>query len=626
MALKTFSKDVGLGTVSGVSGTLRLTVWEDSTDINGNYSNCSYSLDFIVSPSGYTWRASSGSWGMSGDVSNSGSIASMSYYSGTTTLASGTFTKGHSSDGSGSFSINFSFSSSWTFNGSDNLSGTLTNIPRQANITGSSNFNDEQNPTISYSNQAGNSVSSLQACIASSNGSTTYAGYRDISKTGSSYTFNLTTTERNALRSAASTNSLSVRFYVKTVIGGNTYYSYHNRTMTIVNANPTFDNFEFEDINETTLALTGDNQVNVNGYSNIKATISTTNKATANKQATMSKYRFTIGTASVDIPYSSSEDVSGVINNAENGTYTVYAIDSRKNATPVPKLASSVIAYEKIYINPSTSNVARNNNQVGNKAILTLNGTFWNDNFGLVTNTIKSVAYQFKKTSSSSWITGTTSITPTTSENTFTFTGEIASDNNDTTWDLEDSYNIRITITDELSSTSVDFILPSAVPTLSLDKDGVGIMCAYDNSIGGKLQVGGKRYFDIDSIFPVGALYLTTDSSFDPNTAFGGTWSKITSKFLYANAGSSYAEGNGTGTSTNNHTLTAAQSGLPNHNHEIPHSTNDKSPGSSWDWGGRNEFDSSIKSYTAYTGGWNASEGHSHKIPYFSPFVWRRTA
>ena len=36
----------------------------------------------------------------------------------------------------------------------------------------------------------------------------------------------------------------------------------------------------------------------------------------------------------------------------------------------------------------------------------------------------------------------------------------------------------------------------SAKPTLSLDKKGVGILCSYDDSIGGGLQVNGERIYN----------------------------------------------------------------------------------------------------------------------------------
>lgn len=42
----------------------------------------------------------------------------------------------------------------------------------------------------------------------------------------------------------------------------------------------------------------------------------------------------------------------------------------------------------------------------------------------------------------------------------------------------------------------------------------------------------------IDKILPVGSFYQTTDDSFDPNTAFGGTWQRVENgKFLEAGDG-----------------------------------------------------------------------------------------
>ena len=87
----------------------------------------------------------------------------------------------------------------------------------------------------------------------------------------------------------------------------------------------------------------------------------------------------------------------------------------------------------------------------------------------------------------------------------------IASDNVDTTWDLDSSYNLEVIVSDELSSASVELILNSAAPTMSLDKNGVGILCAYDSNLGGSLQVNGK-------VIDGGTLLWTNNS---PSSSFG---------------------------------------------------------------------------------------------------------
>lgn len=153
---------------------------------------------------------------------------------GAGTVASGSFTVGHDSSGNCSISGSIQaavYTSSVNCTGSGNWS--LNNIPRQANITSAPDFNDKQNPTITYSNPAGTAVTSLQACI-SLTGAKDDIAYRDISKTGTSYTFNLTEDERNVLRNATpNSTSMTVTFFVITVIGGNTFYSTLKKTFTI---------------------------------------------------------------------------------------------------------------------------------------------------------------------------------------------------------------------------------------------------------------------------------------------------------------------------------------------------------------------------------------------------------
>lgn len=288
-----------------------------------------------------------------------------------------------------------------------------------------------------------------------------------------------------------------------------------NYNANVTDANPIFSNFEYEDINSTTLALTGDSTKNINGYSTIKATISTTNKAQAQKGATMSKYRFIIDTQTIDINYSDSESVNGSIQNSSIGTYNVYAIDSRNNSTLVTKLASENIAYTPISFNSSSCKVERNNGGVGEYAVLTLSGNIWNNNFGQVTNSIKNVVVEYKETGSSTWLTSPTTITPTVSGNSFSFEGQVGSQEEDYKFELNKSYDFRVTVTDELSTKSIQLTpMASAVPNISLADDGVGIMCDYDEELGGPLQVAGKR-IDKELLYNGPATLITINLDVD---------------------------------------------------------------------------------------------------------------
>ena len=64
----------------------------------------------------------------------------------------------------------------------------------------------------------------------------------------------------------------------------------------------------------------------------------------------------------------------------------------------------------------------------------------------------------------------------------------------------------------------------------------------------------------LDMFYPVGTLYHTTASAFDPAAAWGGTWERIKDRFLLA-AGTAYAGGSTGGEAT--HKLTAQE--MPSH-------------------------------------------------------------
>lgn len=464
-----------------------------SQSVEGNYSTVRFYGIVHVTNNYVSWSSGSAS------VHLSGMVGIGTYYGrGDHTVITRDFNFAHDENGDCSVGIGASISTTLS-GGSGSCGGTMTlpRIDRFATMTDAiQSPNDESEFWFKYNNPRS---LEMTAWLEVNPNSEHYAE-RTITDGGTSgtYTWELTEAERNQLRAKLpNTNSGTIRIGIISTIGSSTSASYKDRTFTIVNANPTFSTFDIEDTNTTTKTLTGstkNNVVNINGYSNIKATIPVENKAEAIKSATMSKYRFAIGDSSTDIAYSDENDVSGTINSASNGTYNMYAIDSRNNSTLITKQATSVINYEKITLDKQNCSFVRDNNQVGENAILTINGTFWNDDFGAVINSIKSVQYRLKKSDSSTWITGTTTITPTISGNDFSFTGMIASDNLDTTWDLDSSYNLEVVISDELSSASIDtLILNSAVPTMSLDKNGVGIMCAYDSSKGGLLQVGGNN-------------------------------------------------------------------------------------------------------------------------------------
>ena len=107
-----------------------------------------------------------------------------------------------------------------------------------------------------------------------------------------------------------------------------------------------------------------------------------------------------------------------------------------------------------------------------------------------------------------------------------------------------------------------------------------------------------------------------------PSELFGGTWTAVTGRFLYCNAGT------GTGGS-NTHTLTVDQ--IPSHMHNVISESNGEQVARHMTIGTRGTKGEASRStslnveyiVTSYTGGGAA---HNNMPAYQTVYAWRRTA
>lgn len=293
--------------------------------------------------------------------------------------ASGTTTVQHNSSGEASISVSLStaiFTTTIT-----TVSGTwaLDTIPRAATLVSTPSFNDEENPTIYYSNPAGTNVTSLQACI-SLDGTKDDIAYRELNKVGTSYTFYLTDAERAVLRNATLNGSTSrtVKFFLKTVIDGVTYYrNSGNQTFTVINCMPTLSPTAI-DVDSYTVDTTGDKNKFIKYYSDAKVD----SGAAAYKGASIVSQKIVCGHTMLGAG-------SGTFTNVESATFVFTATDNRGN-TVSQTLTKTLINYIKATCNltvepPTTDGVTT----------LTINGLYWNGDFGGHSNFIHLV-YRYK--------------------------------------------------------------------------------------------------------------------------------------------------------------------------------------------------------------------------------------
>lgn len=277
------------------------------------------------------------------------------------------YTVSHADNGSGSATISVSIGGN-IIGASGSSTVTLDTIARKATITSAPDFTDEANPKITYSNPAGNSVTTLQACI-SLTGAKDDIAYRDISKTGTSYTFNLTDTERQTLWTrVTSGSSNTVTFFVKTVISGVTYYSSLTKTLYLVNHEPMASGTIITD--SYTQELTGNSNTIISGVTDVEFAAT----ATARKGATISSvYCYNNGTK-----YTGT---TGTISDVTNGTFTFFATDSRGNKTDYTEPVSlDIIPYVPLTANAEQSIEMIEDNLV--EINFTISGNWFNGSFG----------------------------------------------------------------------------------------------------------------------------------------------------------------------------------------------------------------------------------------------------
>ena len=459
----------------------RIIVTENSYSVANNTSNVTVKVQAWRTNSGYETYGTGTCYCTIDGTTYSQSILSGQKisYNSYTQLFSKSLTINHNTDGTKAIYVSSYISHSRFDSTSQGFTVNLTNIPRSATITNAPNFNDTQNPTITYSNTAGSSASSLQACI-SLTGSNDDIAYRNIPINGSSYTFNLTEAERNVLRQATTTsNTRTVYFYIKTVINGSTFYTNKAVTLSIVNANPTF-NVAYLDTNSTTTTITGNNQQIIQNNSTLQINIT---NATALKYATLSSASININGAvtTQSINGSSLTFNVGTINVANNLTVPVTVTDSRGNKTTTNliiqvlewSLPSAIISLqrENNYYPTTNLTVDANYSSLNNKNTIT-------------------IKYQIKKVSDANYGPLTT-----------------IQDNVQTQFTADNTYkwNVKVILTDKIGTTNYNLTLNKGIPIVFFDSlsNSTGFNC-FPSTTNGVWS----EYFPMDDVIYLGSQVL----------------------------------------------------------------------------------------------------------------------
>lgn len=267
-----------------------------------------------------------------------------------------------------------------------------------------------------------------------------------------------------------------MRLTTTTKIGSTSYGTTNSSVQNayVIDANPSFTDFEYIDTNTTTTTITGDPSKFIKGYSNAQITVSVAKKASAQKGATMSTYSFENAGLTTPTPkaYSDVADVVETLNGIQNSNLVVRATDSRGNNTAKTKTIGTFINYTVPVI--SSKSITRTNN-VDDETTLAFSGTYNNWTGLSQSNSIQHAKYRYRETGGT-WSSYSSDLTLTTNTGgSFSYSGTIAGDLGVSGFDTTKSFEIEIVITDRLASvTPTNMTLNSAQPLLWKFKGLVG--------------------------------------------------------------------------------------------------------------------------------------------------------
>ena len=438
---------------SGYSGRYLTFNWSvASQNIANNQTTINWNLKGAGGPTNNYYKAGNFAVVIDGATVYA-SATRINLYNGTL-VASGSYTINHNADGNRSFSasaqagiytvaVNCSGSGSWA----------LPQIPRQANITSAPDFNDTQNLTISFNNPGGFRLNARLEFGGAS------ISRDNIPNTGS-YTFQFTEAERNLLRSKCpNSNTLAVREIIATCISGTTenYWSFYDRIMTIVNANPTIGSIAYQDTKSQTTGITQNNQIIIQNNSTLQFNFST---LSALKYATLKSVAVTLNgiTKSANLSGSSvgSSTINfGTINVAQNINASIVVTDSRGNKSTYSK-AITVWSWSL----PSAIITCQRQNNFYDETSINVNA----DYSSLNGKNAIDIKFQYKKTTDATY-------------------SEVQNLQDDVTTqfsiDNEYAWNIKVTITDLLGTTTYNLFIDKGIPIVYFDRlnNSTGFNC-----------------------------------------------------------------------------------------------------------------------------------------------------
>ena len=331
---------------------------------------------------------------------------------------------------------------------------------------------------------------------------------RDIPSGTQQYTLNTSSVATQLYQNCLNSNQVRFRIDITTTIDGNDYGTSYYGAANVVNSNPTFTNYTYKDTNANIQSMLGNSAYMIQQYGNMRATISTANKASPKNYASIVSYSATVTNSSNSIlisktaSYSSTSSVTIDFGNFSSvGTYyiNISAIDSRGNKSSVVKKTFYVLAY---HVPTMSIDIDRANNyeqEIELKLSSQYSKVLLSNS---PKNSISYIRYRYRESGTSSWssyvsISNYSSSSSSTNDTTVTVNRNAA--NPLITLPSEKSYDFEFVIADKVSEVSNVYTLMQGIP----------VMIEGDNGV---IGVGMIPDWDSSNLLQVGSDIVATDS------------------------------------------------------------------------------------------------------------------
>lgn len=253
-------------------------------------------------------------------------------------------------------------------------------------------------------------------------------------------------------------------------------------------------------------------------------------------------------------------------------------------------------------------------------------------------NNASAISIQYKVANTTSWTSVTVAATG--------MAGKVSKTIGEGTINIDEAYIVLVSVTDSKETTTSTKNINASAFTMDFLAGGKGVAFGkpatkenavefdfdvYFNKIA--YDMYGRRLASTLDSHPIDSVYISFNHT-SPASLFGGTWTRISSRFLYAGTSSSTI-----GTTGGSSTITLTESQIPSHNHPGIYynsvvkknavTLNSGTVSYHVPWGSSSyagDYGAGNGEAELITGNTGGGGSHNNMPPYITVSIWRRTA